>query len=176
MEQHTLNCCVRVASVWVQTLLASICCSACARAWRWCLSLYPKSPPMCNGLYTHITLAVTTIHQQCQVQTHHSTVSTLLQYTHISLCKSSLYVNTPTYWHIALQVVIVCQHSDTSLYKSSYSDDSTSHHCMSTLTDTSSSHCCMSTLLSTDTSLCKAPHLRIDAALYMSPLYVNAPN
>ena len=34
MEQRTLNSCVCVASVRVQTSVACICCSACADAWR----------------------------------------------------------------------------------------------------------------------------------------------
>ena len=43
MEQRTLNCCVCVASVWVQTLVVCICHSACTVAWLRRLSL-----PVCD--------------------------------------------------------------------------------------------------------------------------------
>ena len=45
MEQRTLNCCVSVASVLVQTLVANICRSAYADAWRRRLLPYIESPP-----------------------------------------------------------------------------------------------------------------------------------
>ena len=55
MEQCAPNCCVRVASVWVQTLVACICHSACADTWCRCLLLYLEVEaellPVCNGPY-----------------------------------------------------------------------------------------------------------------------------
>ena len=46
MEQRALNCCVRVASVRVQTMVACICRSACAVASRRRLPPYLESPPV----------------------------------------------------------------------------------------------------------------------------------
>ena len=56
-EAHTelLCVCVCVATVWVQTLVACICHSACADTWCRCLLLYLEVEaellPVCNGPY-----------------------------------------------------------------------------------------------------------------------------
>ena len=49
MEQCTLNCCVCVASVGLQTLVACICLSTYANAWRWLLPPYFELSAVCNG-------------------------------------------------------------------------------------------------------------------------------
>ena len=46
----TLNCCVCVASGWVQTLVACVCHSACADTWYWHLSPYLESHKCTIGL------------------------------------------------------------------------------------------------------------------------------
>ena len=49
MEQRMLNCCVFVANVQVQMLVACICRSACADALCQCLPPYLESLPLCDG-------------------------------------------------------------------------------------------------------------------------------
>lgn len=52
---HTELLCVCVASKQVQMLVACICHSACAVAWRQHLPPYLKSPPVCNRPYCHLS-------------------------------------------------------------------------------------------------------------------------
>ena len=54
MERRTLNCCVCVASVRVHTLVARICRSACAVAWRRRLPPYLELPWVCDGPYNSL--------------------------------------------------------------------------------------------------------------------------
>ena len=59
MGQRTLNCCVCVARVRVQTLVACICRSACADAWHRRSPPYLESPPVCEWPHCSLLPAIT---------------------------------------------------------------------------------------------------------------------